>query len=65
MVANLSLVREFINERKKINKIGINAQILKKDLPPIDDDTKAFDMLMSALDCQKQSRTINTDQNKF
>ena len=66
MVANLSFgKKEFINERKKINKIGINAQILKKDLLQlIDDDTKAFDMLMSAFRLPKKTEQDNKFRSK-
>ncbi len=61
MVANLSIgKKDFINQNKNINQIACDAQALKKDLLfLIDEDTKAFDMLMGALRLPKK-----TDEDK-
>ena len=61
MVANLSIgKKDFIKQNKNINQIACDAQVLKKDLLfLIDEDTKAFDMLMGAFRLPKK-----TDEDK-
>ena len=61
MVANLSIgKKDFIKQNKKINQIACDAQVLKKDLLfLVDEDTKAFDMLMAAFRLPKK-----TDEDK-
>ena len=61
MVANLSIgKKDFIKQNKNINQIACDAQALKKDLLfLIDEDTKAFDMLMRAFRLPKK-----TDEDK-
>ncbi len=57
MVANLSFnKKEFYSSRKKINQIGVKAQLLKSDfLDLVDLDTLAFNNLMSAFRLPKKT----------